>query len=69
MLARNVDPEFGQGARGCPATVCLPFYGGVRDGKHPSKHETLNQCWRNVGPASKTVAQHHANTGSTSRVN
>ena len=24
-------------------------------GKYPSKHETLNQCWVNVGPASQTV--------------
>ena len=23
-----------------------------------SKHETLNQCWFNVGPASQTVGQH-----------
>ena len=31
-----------------------------------SKPETLNQCWFNVGPASKTVGQHQTNIGSTS---
>ena len=25
---------------------------------YPSKHETLSQCWLNVGPASHTVALH-----------
>ena len=30
----------------------------------PNKHETLNQCWLNVGPASKTMGQHSANIGS-----
>ena len=24
----------------------------------PSKHETLTQCWVNVGPPSSTLAQH-----------
>ena len=24
----------------------------------PSKHDTLKQCWFNVGPASQTVSQH-----------
>ena len=27
-------------------------------GTYPNKHDTLNQCCFNVGPASKTVAQH-----------
>ena len=34
----------------------------------PSKHETFTQCWLNVGPASKTVDQHWASIGWTSRV-
>ena len=32
----------------------------------PSKHETLAQCWVNVGPASKTMGQHHPTLGTTS---
>ena len=34
----------------------------------PKKHETLNHCCFNVGPASQTVVQHLKNSGSTSRV-
>ena len=36
----------------------------------PGNHQrTWNaQCWRNVGPASQTVAQHYASIGSLSRV-
>ena len=34
----------------------------------PRKHETLKQCWLNVGPASLTLAQHSTYIGSTSRV-
>ena len=34
----------------------------------PSKHETLNQYWFHVGPASQTVAQHETSIGSTFRV-
>ena len=34
----------------------------------PSKHETLNQCWVDVGPTSKTVSQHQPNTGAMSCV-
>ena len=34
----------------------------------PSKHETLNQCWFDVGPSSPTLGQHQINIGSTSRV-
>ena len=36
--------------------------------RYPSKHETFNQCWLSVGPASKTMGQHLANIDSTSRV-
>ena len=25
---------------------------------HPSKHETLTQCWINLGPSSSTQGQH-----------
>ena len=32
------------------------------------KHETLIQCWFNVGPASETVGQHLINIGSASGV-
>ena len=35
---------------------------------HSSKHDTLTQCWTNVGPASQTVAQHWPIIGSMSRV-
>ena len=34
----------------------------------PSKHETLNQRWVDVGPPSATLAQHQPNVGSTSRI-
>ena len=34
----------------------------------PSKHEALNQCWFDVGPASPTVKQNWTSIGSTSRV-
>ena len=30
----------------------------------PGRHETLTQCWFNVGPASATLAQHLSNIGS-----
>ena len=36
--------------------------------KVSSKHETLNQCWFNVVPASQTVAQPWTSFGSMSRV-
>ena len=35
---------------------------------HSSKHDTLTQCWTNVGPASQTVAKHWSNIGTMSRV-
>ena len=31
------------------------------------KHETMTQCWFDVGPSSTTLAQHQTNIGSTSR--
>ena len=31
----------------------------------PTNHETLTQCWINVGLMSKTVAQHQINIGLT----
>ena len=34
----------------------------------PSKHDTLKQCWFNVGPASQTVGQHLTNIVSMRRV-
>ena len=33
-----------------------------------TKHETLNECWGNDGPASHTMDQHYPSTGSTSLV-
>ena len=33
----------------------------------PCKHETLNQCWADVGPTSATLAQHQPSIGSMSR--
>ena len=35
---------------------------------YPSKHETLNHRWFNVGPSSTTLAQHWTNNGTMSRV-
>ena len=34
----------------------------------PSKHETLNQCWADVVPASQTLGQQQPSIGSMSRV-
>ena len=34
----------------------------------PSKHETLNQCWADVGPAAQTLGQHQPSIGSMSCV-
>ena len=31
----------------------------------PSKHQTSNQCWFDVGPASWTLAQHQTSIGTT----
>ena len=36
--------------------------------KDPSKHEILNQCWADVGPAAQTLGQHQPSIGSMSRV-
>ena len=35
---------------------------------YPSKHETLTQCWFNVGPPSARLSQHWTNIGSMYRV-
>ena len=34
----------------------------------PSKHETLNQCWVDVGPSPTTLGQRQPSIGSTYRV-
>ena len=34
----------------------------------PSKHETFNQCWADVGPAAQMLGQHQPSIGSMSRV-
>ena len=34
----------------------------------PGKHEPLNQCWADVGPASQMLGQHQPSIGSMSRV-
>ena len=36
--------------------------------KDTSKHEILNQCWADVGPAAQTLGQHQPSIGSMSRV-
>ena len=36
--------------------------------QHPTKHETLVQCWFDVVPASQTEGQHDTNIGSKPRV-
>ena len=46
----------------------IPFRHQVHHNLFHSKHETLNQCWYNVGPTSATLAQHYINIGSASRV-
>ena len=38
------------------------------DGLIPSKHDTLKQCWLNVGPSSAMVGQHQASIVSMCRV-
>ena len=35
--------------------------------KDPSKHEILNQCWADVGPAAQMLGQHQPSIGSMSR--
>ena len=40
----------------------------IKSNREPSKQETLNQCWFNVGPESETMGQHYISIGSTSRV-
>ena len=42
------------------------YFWGHKNG--PSKHETLNQCWFNVGPPSTTLGQQQTNIGSASGV-
>ena len=37
-------------------------------GRLNSKHDTLNQCWFNVGPSATTLVQHKTSFGSMSRV-
>ena len=65
-------------------TDCIPFVGHARTimslfykkrnsisdslSLDPSKHETLNQCWVDVGPPSATLVQHQPNISSMSRV-
>ena len=39
-----------QGFKAVPPMICEAFL--------PSKHESLNQCWINVGSPSATLAQH-----------
>ena len=39
-----------------------------RDHDLSSKHNTLKQCWCNVGPSSSTLGQHYANIGLASRL-
>ena len=54
--------------RGTRNSFCeyQPIY--FRRIRHPSKHDTLNHCWFDVGPASATLGQHQTNIGSTYRV-
>ena len=58
----------GLAGRACPR-LTMPvfvFVCGIR--MCPSKHETLNQCLFNVGPASQTLVQHWINIGTFSRI-
>ena len=55
---REIGPEI----NGCWGGVILVL------ARHPSKQETLKQCWLNVGPSSPTLGQHSINIGSASRV-
>ena len=38
-------------------------------GQHPSKHQTLSQCWINFVTPSATSAQHYLNIGSVKLIN
>ena len=46
----------------CPVRLSSGFHGAVgfycAVASCPSKHETLTQCWANVGPPSTTLSQH-----------
>ena len=46
-------------------SVC---HGHQAVGVTPTKHETSNLCFLNVGTPSATLVQHQTNIGSTSRV-
>ena len=62
-------------AQGCSyvradAVVCGrgTWPGRVNPRVNPHTHETFNQCWNNVGPASQTLDQHCTSIESMSRV-
>ena len=42
------------------ASKCFVFT-GLNAASSPSKHEALNQCWFDAGPALQTVGQHWVN--------
>ena len=44
------------------------FDSNVTKDHAPSKHDTLTQCWFNVGPASQKVGEHRHNIGLVYRV-
>ena len=45
------------------ASLSLKRAAFSKSGRSPSKHETLNQCWGNVGPLSTTSGHHWPNIG------
>ena len=47
--------------------VALPRMNDRLRQRSPCKHETLNQCWADVGPTSATLAQHQPSIGSMAR--
>ena len=49
-------------------SLCVAYLFFIYEQSVPSKHETLNQCWFNVGPPSTTSAQHWTNIGLMSHV-
>ena len=54
----------GQMGYKCSRRVCVP----ATRIRPPSKHDTLPQCWANVGPASTTQGQHYPSIESMCRV-
>ena len=51
-----------------PGDDSMPYVNTRCHWDQPRKHEMLNRCWFNAGPASPTLTQHQTNTKSIHRV-